>query len=85
MIWVFVSIFAWFSQLFTQRLFALPFLLVLIFLSGFRYYVGSDFANYVILFDLAADGQLIPVEPSYYLLSQLFSSFSLNFPTGLNQ
>jgi transmembrane protein EpsG len=79
MIWVFVSVFAWFSQLFAQRLFVIPFFCSLILLSGFRYYVGSDFANYVILFDTAAKGQLIPVEPSYFLLSQLFSSLSLNF------
>jgi hypothetical protein len=79
MIWIFFSTLSWFFQIFSQKFFVLPFLILLIFLSGFRYYVGSDFANYVILFDSAAKGQLIPVEPSYFFLSQFFSNLSFNF------
>lgn len=79
MIWICVSIFSWFAGVFTRRLFVVPFLILLITLSAFRYYVGSDFANYVILFDAAAEGQLIPVEPSFLLLSRFFSYYNFNF------
>lgn len=79
MIWFFVSLFGWFGVVFARRYYWVLFLSVLVLASAFRYYVGSDFDDYVFLFEHAASGREVPVEVSYSLLAQGLSSIGFNF------
>ena len=79
MIWFFVSVVGWLGLILSRKFYGLPFLFLITTMSAFRYYVGSDFDNYVGLFNLAAEGYLIPVELSYSLISLFLSSIGLNF------
>ena len=79
MIWLFASFFAWVGVTFFRKYYAIPFLIIIVVLSAFRYYVGSDFDNYVVLYDNAVLGLLIPVELSYSLVSVALSEMGFNF------
>ncbi len=79
MIWFFVSLFGWLGVVFARRYYWGVFLFVLVFASAFRYYVGSDFDDYVLLFEHAVAGREVPVEISYSLLAQALSSIGFNF------
>ncbi|WP_418608310.1 EpsG family protein [Pseudoalteromonas sp. US3C1013] len=79
MIWFFVSLQIFLGQIVIRKFFVSALLLLLTTLSAFRYYVGSDFTNYVILFDTAKVGNFVPVEPSFSLLSELLGSLGFNF------
>ena len=55
--------------------------MLLIFLSVFRYYVGSDFDDYARLYDNAVLGVGIPVERSFSIFSEIFGFLGFNFQT----
>lgn len=79
MIWFFVSFFAWVGVTFFRKHYAIPFLIIIVALSAFRYYVGSDFDDYVNLFNNAALGRSVPVESSYSLMSVALNEMGFNF------
>lgn len=79
MIWFFVSFFGWLGVAFARRNYWGMFLFILVLASAFRYYVGSDFDDYVVLFEHAASGREVPVEFSYSLLARGLSALGFNF------
>lgn len=79
MIWFFVSALAWGGAILAPKYYWRPFLLILFLLSGFRYYVGSDYDDYVFLYEHAAQGRDVPVEASFSLMALLLSNFEFNF------
>ncbi len=79
MIWFGVSIVGWLGAVLATRVYWSPFLVVLVLASAFRYYVGSDFDDYVFLYNDAVAGKEIPVEISYSLLARGLSYLGLNF------
>jgi len=79
MVWFFVSVYAWLGVVFSSRYYWVSFLCLLVFASGFRYYVGSDFDDYVYLFQDSVSGKDVPVEISYPLIAKALSFFGFNF------
>lgn len=79
MIWFITSGLAWLGLFASKKYYGIPFLLLIVFLLAFRYYVGSDFDDYVNLYDHVALGKLIPVEPSYFYISSVLNYFGFNF------
>lgn len=81
MLWFPTTIIGWFCLLISRKEFSVFFLILLIFLSVFRYYVGSDFDDYVSLYDNAVLGVSIPVERSFSIFSKIFGFLGFNFQT----
>ena len=79
MIWFFVSMYGWLGVIFARRSYWYGFFLFLFLASAFRYYVGSDFDDYVFLFEGAAAGSDIPVELSYSLIARALATAGFNF------
>jgi hypothetical protein len=64
---------------FFKKKFGIPFLIGIVLLSAFRYYVGSDFDDYINLFNNSALGRDVPVEFSYSFISTALNDMGFNF------
>jgi transmembrane protein EpsG len=78
MIWIFVSFLAWVKVLFYRTSFTSSFYVILVLLTAFRYFVGSDYWAYAHLFDDSVLGKEVNVEFSYFLISRVLGEVGLN-------
>jgi hypothetical protein len=78
-LWFFVSLYAWLGVVFFRRHYWSGLFLFLCAASAFRYYVGSDFDDYVFLFNDSVAGKDVPVEISYPLLARALVFLGFNF------
>ena len=81
MIWFLVSAIAYTRVILFRRRFYLVFFFGIVFLSAFRYYVGSDFFNYANLYRYSQLGldPIVQVEYSYLFISRFLGEMGFNF------
>jgi hypothetical protein len=79
MIWFYVSFIGLFGVVFLKRYYWAPFFIILVLGSSFRYYVGSDFDDYVYLFENVSAGSEVPVELSFSYISLMLAKLGFNF------
>lgn len=79
MIWFFASINIFLFRFFPHRLGGEIVFLSLTIMSAFRYYVGSDYYNYVTLYQSVGNDYPVPVEYSFVIFAKLLNELGLNF------